>query len=492
VCVLDDLWLPPNPLLGEAYGTMKSEMSNHYPPLRKGTELELDVYALAFGGRGIARLENFVVFVEGALPQERVRARINRVKSSFAEATVSEIITPSPFRQVARCPLFGQCGGCKLQNLDYQEQIAQKQKHVEEAFAHIAGVKPPQILPIIPSPETWRYRNKMEMAFGVRADGSLAIGFHTPGDYRKVLDVPECFLQPEILDKVVTYLREELGSLYRKAPARYAPYDPTRHTGFFRHLVMRYSQATKEFLVAVLTHDGEWPECEELAARFMKEFPQCRGFTWGINRGVSDVARMEEKRFQLGEGWIEEVLGELTYRVSTFSFFQTNSAGAKLLYDVVKDFAELTGRERVLDAYCGTGSIGIYLARSAAQIVGIELVREAIWDARHNARRNGLENCLFLAGEMRDVLPTVGTIVGARFDRLVVDPPRGGMDKKSLRYLIALAAPLIVYVSCNPTTLARDTATLAEAGYVAEIAQPVDLFPHTHHVESVVKFRKRK
>jgi 23S rRNA (uracil1939-C5)-methyltransferase len=461
------------------------------PPVRKGDTVELEIRDLAFGGRGVARLENFVVFVDGALPAERVRARIERVKDGYAEARLAEIIAPSPHRIEPPCPLFGSCGGCRLQNLAGDEQLRQKEKQIAETFAHLAGIKLPELRPIIPAPELWRYRNKMEMALGAGPDGTLALGFHSAGDFRRVLDVPACLLQPAVFDEIVAFLRAELEKLRRAVPERFTPYDPITHQGFLRHLVMRHSRATGEVLVAILTNEGDWPELPQLAEAFLARFPQCQGFTWGINRGVSDVARMEEKRYQTGRCWIEEQLGERIFRISTFSFFQTNSAGARLLYDTVKDFAELTGRERLLDAYCGTGSIGIYLADRAREVVGIEMVREAVWDARHNSRRNGLTNCTFLAGEMRDVLPTLAATLGNRFDRLVVDPPRGGMDKRSLKLLIGLAAPLIVYVSCNPATLARDAATLAAAGYVPEVAQPVDLFPHTHHVECVVRFRRR-
>lgn len=463
----------------------------HNLPLQKNAVVELDVKDLAFGGRGVARIDNYVVFVDGALPQEKVKARIVRAKAAFAEAVVEEVLVASPSRIAPPCPLFGTCGGCKLQNLDYAEQLRQKEKQIAEIFAHLAGIELGELRSIIASPDVWRYRNKMELAFGAAADGSLTIGFHTPGDFRSILDVPACLLQPEIFDKIVAFWREHLDALHQRVPERFLPYNPVTHQGFFRHLVLRHSRTSGEVLVAILTHEGHWPEFPSLAEEFCRQFPQCQGLVWGINRGVSDVARLEEKRHQVGRGWVEEQLGDRIYRVSTFSFFQTNTRAAKILYDVIKEFAELSGRERVLDAYCGTGSIGIYLADQAREVVGVELVREAVWDARHNARRNGLTNCTFLAGEMRDVLPTLGATLGANFDRLIVDPPRGGMDKRSLKLLIALNAPLIIYVSCNPATLARDAATLANAGYVPEVAQPVDLFPHTHHVECVVKFRKR-
>jgi 23S rRNA (uracil1939-C5)-methyltransferase len=273
---------------------------------------------------------------------------------------------------------------------------------------------------------------------------------------------------------------------------KFCPYVQARHTGFLRHLVLRYSATRQEFLLAILTASGEWKGVEKFASDLMQTFPACRGFQWGITDSLSDVARMETLKFSAGESAVEEELGDLRFRVSMFSFFQTNTAGAKILYDVIRDLAQLSGTETVLDAYCGTGSIGLYLARQAASVVGIELVPEAVWDARHNAELNNITNCTFLAGEMRDVLPRVPSLTGhTRFDCVVVDPPRGGMDKKSLRLIMGIEAPKLIYVSCNPATLARDAAALGGAGYVPEVVQPVDMFPHTYHVESVIRFRRQ-
>lgn len=458
--------------------------------IQKGSLIELEIENSAFGGRGVARRDGMVVFVDGGLPGDRVRARITKRKPQYAEARVEEVTAPSPHRTQPRCPLFGTCGGCRWQDFAYDQQLAHKQEHVADALRHIARQHDFELRPIIASPDVWGYRNKMEFSFGRSPEGAIDIGFHLPGDFRKIIDVERCFIQPDTLTEALGWFRRRLNAAAPDLGARFAAYDQRTHSGFLRHLVFRFSHTTGEFLAALLTADGAWRGIEELAEAFLAEFPQCQGFTWGINRGLSDVARMDEPRLQAGRGWIEETLGSKTFRISTFSFFQTNTRGAKLLYDVVRDFAELTGRETVLDAYCGTGTIGIYLADLAREVVGIELVTEAVWDARHNAQRNGAGNCTFLAGEMREVLKILPSTMNVRFDRIVVDPPRGGMDKKSLRYLMEICAPLLVYVSCNPTTLARDAVTLEEAGYVIEAVQPVDMFPHTYHVESVIRFRR--
>lgn len=465
-------------------------MTTKTPEIKKGQHVDLTIDNLAFGGRGIAREAGMVIFVDGALPGDRVRALITRKKPNYAEGKATEILTPSPQRQQAPCSIFGVCGGCTLQNFNYAEQIRYKQQHVEEALRHIGKQQQFQLHPIIASPSPYNYRNKMEFSFGCGPGGKIEIGFHVAGNFRRIIDVQECLIQPGPFNAVLAWFRTRLNEAARTEGAHFTPYDAFRHTGFLRHLVLRYSQATGNFLVAIITASGSWKGYPALASDFIAAFPACRGLMWGTNDGLSDVARIEREQHRIGEGTIEERLGDKRYRISTFSFFQTNTDGARLLYDVITNYAELTGKETVLDAYCGTGSIGIYLADRAARVIGIELINEAVWDARYNAKLNGAENCTFLAGEMRDVLTTLPQTMNIRFDRVIVDPPRGGMDKKSLRLLINLDAPLLVYVSCNPATLARDAQTLSEAGYVIEDVQPVDMFPHTWHVESVLKFRK--
>lgn len=462
--------------------------------IKKGSTVELNIDNVAFGGRGIAREAGMVVFVEGAIPGDRVLARVTRRKPQYAEADTVEVLQPSPMRQQAPCPVFGACGGCKWQHFAYEGQLAAKQEHVADALRHIGKVHNFEMRPIIASPGTWNYRNKMEFSFGEdETTGRIIAGFHRAGDFRRIVPTGRvCLIQPPGFTDLLAWIEDRLNEEARREGQHFRSYIQKAHSGFLRHLVLRYSHTTGQFLVAILSASGKWKGVEQFAADMMRQFPQCNGFQWGTTDSLSDVARMEHKKFEIGPNTIEERLGDFTFRISTFSFFQTNTAGATLLYDVAREFAELTGRETVLDAYCGTGTIGIYLSRQAAQVIGIELVRDAVWDARHNAKTNNAENCTFLAGEMRDVLPNVPAMFGKHFDRVIVDPPRGGMDKKSLRLLIGLRAPVLVYVSCNPATLARDAQQLVESGYIPEVVQPVDMFPHTYHVESVIRFRLRE
>lgn len=458
--------------------------------IKKGSAVELSIDGVAFGGRGIAREGGMVIFVEGAVPGDRVQARITRRKPQYAEASTLEVLQPSPQRVVAPCPVFGECGGCKWQHFDYPGQLAAKQDHVADALRQIAKTHQFEMRPIIPSPEHWNYRNKMEFSFGEDETGRIITGFHRAGDFKNIVPTGSvCLIQPPGMTEIMAWIEGRLNAEARAEGPEFRVYRQAQHKGFLRHLVVRYSHTTGEFLMAILSASGKWRGLEQFGKDLLDKFPKCRGFQWGTTDALSDVARMEKQKFQIGENTIEEMLGDFRFRISTFSFFQTNTLGAKLLYDVTREFADLTGDETVLDAYCGTGTIGIYLSKQASQVVGIELVREAVWDARHNAKVNGADNCTFIAGEMRDVLPGVPAMFGRHFDRVIVDPPRGGMDKKSLRLLLGIRAPILVYVSCNPATLARDAATLIESGYIPEVVQPVDMFPHTYHVESVIKFR---
>jgi 23S rRNA (uracil1939-C5)-methyltransferase len=462
--------------------------------IKKGSIVEADIDTVAFGGKGIARVGGMVLFIEGGLPGDKLRARVTKRKPQYGEAELVELVQPSPSRREWPCPVFGACGGCKWQHYAYERQLEAKQQHVADALKHIAKQHTYEMRPIIGSPNEWFYRNKMEFSFGHDdQDDRIIVGFHRSGDFRRIVRAGEvCQIQPNGMNEVMAWIEQRLNDEAAREGEHFVCYNQGRHTGFLRHLVVRHSYTTGHFLIAILTASGAWTGAHQFAADLMQRFPMCKGFQWGTTDALSDVARMEKQKLAVGEDVIEERLGDKTFRVSTFSFFQTNTPGAKILYDVTREFAELTGRETVLDAYCGTGTIGIYVSDLAARVIGIELVKEAVWDARYNAKQNGATNCTFLAGEMRDVLPTVPSTLGARFDRVIVDPPRGGMDKKSLRLLIEIGAPVLVYVSCNPSTLARDAVTLAESGYVAEVVQPVDMFPQTYHVESVIRFRKRE
>lgn len=451
---------------------------------KNGQTLEVRFERLAYGGEAVGRADGFVVFAKYAAPGELARIKITKSKKSYAQGKVLEILEPAPERIDPVCPLFGTCGGCSWQHLPIEEQMRWKEEIVRDALRPLPDAGSVPILPVVPSPNAHRYRNKMEFTFARDAETQrLAAGFHMPGNWKHILDVEKCWLAPEPAERV---LRAAVAEGERQC---LTAWDPTRHHGALRHLVLRWSVEEQKLLAAILTGDQSLDFSAFADALFNAE-PALAGLMWGLNSGKSDVARAESVLAQRGEESFDERLGPFLFRVSLGSFFQTNTRGAEKLYDTAKEALELTGSETLLDAYCGTGTIGIYCGRETAELYGIEIVQDAIWDARANAWRNGLENATFVAGDMRTTLPRVLDVIPGRIDRLVVDPPRGGMDKKSLQQLVKLGAPIIAYVSCNPTTMARDLETALENGYIIEWVRPVDMFPQTYHVECVAKLKK--
>lgn len=442
---------------------------------------------LAYGGLGVGRVGGFVVFVEKALPGERVAARIIKKKQNHAQAVIQAIEEPSPYRiQDPPCPLFGTCGGCTWQNFPYEQQTLWKRKQVEATIKHLGRQDGFEVLPTIGSPRQWRYRNKMEYTFGRDDSGKQILGFHYPGSFDRIFNVPACLIQPEPFDKMLEILTE-----YARAHDL-STYDQRTHQGYLRHAMMRHSFTTGESLLVILTQQGDLPGKDELAARLAKEVPGFKSMVWGLNTGVADVARIQKELWRWGEPELMETVNGLSFAISPQSFFQTNTAGAELLYAKAAEMAELGPKDVVLDAYCGIGSIGLHCARQAGKVVGIEIITEAIWDARANAARNGIKNSMFLAAPLAKGLELAAHGARDPFTRVIIDPPRGGMDKKSLSGLINIKAPVFLYVSCNPATLSRDLQTICEGGYEIDAVQPVDMFPHTYHVETLVRLKLKR
>lgn len=449
----------------------------------KGTEIEVTIDSLAYGGRGIGRLDGMAVFVGGTMPGDRVRALVVKRKSSYAETVLVEVIEPSPRRLQPPCPLFGECGGCTWQHIPYEDQLAAKRQIVRESIEHIGGLEGVEVRDIVASPQPFHYRNKMEFSFGTDDSGRAQVGFHRSGRWQDVLDVQRCWLHPDPFDQV-------LGEIRRWAHERgVGVYDSRTHQGFLRHLVIRGSAATKGLVVVLMTGESRDPGVATLCEGLRAACPELQGFVWGLNTGLSDVARVERQLWTWGDTVLADRIGGLEFRVSPESFFQTNTLGAERLYETARETLELDGRQRLFDAYCGTGTIGLFCASRCREVWGIEIVKEAVWDARENASRNGIENARFLAGDIKQALPTLLTAFSGDFDRVVVDPPRAGMEKKALAQLLALRAPVLAYVSCNPTTMGRDLQVIHEAGYDVEYLVPVDMFPQTYHIEAVARCR---
>jgi len=446
-------------------------------PVTRNEELELDVESLAYGGNGVARVDGYVVFVRRGLPGDRVRARVTKVKRSHAEALATDVVRAGPNRVEAPCAHFPACGGCRFQDLAYAVQLEQKHVQVRDALQRLGGVAEPPLRDIVPcEPDIFHYRNKLEYSF-TRAHDGAALGFHRAGRWDEVLEIDTCWLTTGlgngIRDAVRAWAREE----------GLEPYAQADGSGYLRHLVVREGRNTGQALVQLVTAPGERFE-PGYFVDVVRRFPEVRSVHWSVNDTPAEVTNLPTKLLW-GEESIEEEIGGLRFRVRPNAFLQTNTSMAETLYGLAADAAGLTGDETVWDLYCGIGTIGLTLARSALTVWGIEVSEESVACALENAELNGIANAAFFAGNVGQVVDELVERSGAP-DVVVVDPPRAGLAGKALRHLGRLGTPRLVYVSCNPTTLAGDVKTLrGEYGYELRSVTPVDMFPHTPHVEAV-------
>jgi len=460
--------------------------------VKKGEVIELSIEKMAIGGSGIARVNRYVIFVKGAVAGDKVRARIYKKKKDYAEAKVLEVITPSVNREEARCPYFNHCGGCQWQHIKYEAQLNYKHMLVEEAVSKVGRLNNVPVLETIPSPEIFGYRNKMEFTFSnkpwliSKSEQSekppFALGLHIPGSFDRVIDIEKCLLQPdkgnEILDIVRQYVRKT------EIPV----YDMKNHKGFWRFLTLRNSKAFGDWMVNIITADEAQQVVAPLVDEICKKVSGIKTMVNNISKKKAAVAIGDKEVIMFGTGYIEDKIGDFVFRISANSFFQTNSKGAEKLYSKVKEYAELSGTEEVLDLYSGTGTIPIFLSKQARRIIGIEINKDAVKDARKNCEINGIDNCVFIVGDIKETFSKVDSEI--KPDVIIADPPRPGIHKDALKGIIELGAKRLVYVSCNPATMARDLSILSQAYEVKEI-QPVDMFPHTHHIEAVAKCVKK-
>jgi 23S rRNA (uracil1939-C5)-methyltransferase len=435
---------------------------------RTGDDLDLTIDSLAFGGNGVARSDGFVIFVQGAIPGDRVRARVTKSKRAYAEARAEEILDPSPDRIAPRA----HHPGAPWQVLAYERQLEVKQAQVAEALERIGHLARFTLDPIVPALEQWRYRNKLEYSFGASPDGQLVCGFHAPGRWHEIVPVDNCMLASERGDAV----RNDVVRFCRAQGLR--PYDRRSGEGFLRNLVVREGRRTGQVQVRLVTTAGE------LDAEALVRAVTCDGLLWTRHDGVGETTAAGETELLAGSDYLDEEIGDLRLRISSRAFFQTNTEMAERLYATAAEFADLRGYERVYDLYCGIGTVGLTLAPRAGELWGLELVEEAVGDAIANARLNEIERAKFFAGDVRLALRELVAEAG-RPDVLVVDPPRAGLSAKVVRRVIEAAPKRIVYISCNPTTLAPNAAQLVEAGYVLNRVRPVDMFPQTPHIECV-------
>ena len=467
---------------------------------RKRRELpiveNLEITGIAAEGKSLGRWNEMVVFVPFGAPGDVVDVQLTKKRHSFAEGKIVKMHTSSPMRVEPFCEHYGVCGGCKFQHIPYEEQLKYKQQQVEDALQRIAKVQLPAINPILGSANTCFYRNKLEFTFSNKSwltreqlesdeqfDDRNALGFHIPNAFDKVLDINKCWLQDDVSNQIRNYIR-----LHAKEQG-YSFFDLRANQGLMRTLMIRTS-STGELMLVVVFGANDQTAINEMMQSIKEAFPQITSLQYVVNLKCNDSLNDQEFVLFSGRDYIEEEMEGLKFRVGPKSFYQTNSAQAYELYKVARRMARLKGDELVYDLYTGTGTIANFVARQSRQVIGIEYVPEAIEDAKLNSRVNGIENTLFYAGDMKDILTDDFVQKHGCPDVMIIDPPRAGMHEDVVKVILNAQPKRLVYVSCNPATQARDLAMLDEK-YSVEEVQPVDMFPHTQHVENVVALQRR-
>jgi 23S rRNA (uracil1939-C5)-methyltransferase len=450
-------------------------------PVALDQELELRIESLAYGGNGVGRLNGFVVFVRRGLPGDVVRARVTKVKRNHAEAIATAVVERGAPRVDAPCAHYPECGGCRFQDLAYEAQIAAKQDQVRDALQRIGGIPEPPVRGIVPAKSVFHYRNKLEYSFTQTPEGP-ALGFHKAGRWDEVLPIEKCWLTTDLGNAIRNAVRDWARAEHLQA------FDQEHQTGYLRHLVVREGRNTGQALVVLVTAKGERFERDELVDT-LRRFPEVRSIHWAVNDTPAEVTNLPSTVLW-GEDAIEEELLGLRFRIRPNAFLQTNTEMAEVLYRLAGEAAAVQRDETVYDLYCGTGTIGLTLARDALTVWGVEVSEESVACAIANAELNGIANAAFFAGEVGRSLEELAERAGPP-DVVVVDPPRAGLSSKAVRRIGRLEPKRIAYVSCNPTTLAGNVKELArDWGYTVDWVTPVDMFPHTPHVEAVARLTR--
>ena len=475
--------------------------------IKKNDEFEIYIEDMSEEGEGIGKVEGYTLFVKDAVVGDRVRARVIKTKKSYGYARLMEVLAPSPDRVTPRCPAAAPCGGCQLQCLSYKRQLLFKEEKVRSQLKRIGGFADPPVLPVLGMENPYGYRNKAQLPFGRSRDGRIIAGFYA-GRTHSIVETPRCYLgspvNEEIRAAVIGWM-EEFGI---------EPYDEKSHQGLVRHVLIRIGEAVRQepkaqteakkqenpeeapkaalekesprqLLVCLVINGRKLPHARELVQALLA-IPGMTSISCNINTGRTNVILGGEMKRLYGAGYITDTIGDLRYRISPQSFYQVNPQQTRRLYETALSYAGLTGRETVWDLYCGTGTITLFLARQAREVRGVEIVPAAIEDARANAAANGIENASFYVGRAEEVLPRVYAKEGRKADVIVVDPPRRGCDGTLLQTILKIQPQRVVYVSCNPATLARDLKILCEEAYELVRVQPVDMFAQTVGVETVV------
>lgn len=478
--------------------------------MKKGDLIELQIDKYAFEGKGIAKIDKeiirpqakeenehqkskYVVFVNGSYPGDKVEAQLRKIKKSYAEAKAVNIISPSEFRTEAKCNFFGTCGGCKQQDLDYQVQLKYKQEQVEEIFRMMGGFNDFEKENIVPSDKIFFYRNKMEFSFADKRwltpeeissneeiDRNFALGLHIPGMFDKVLDINECFLQSELSNKILNFTRRFFK--VRNTTI----YSTKTHEGYLRNLVIKQSHHSDDLMVNLVTSSENDELMNEYSKALLYEVPQITTIINNINLKKASVAVGDYEKVYHGDGFIYDTIGTYKFRISANSFFQTNTLQAEKLYQTALDFADFSGDEIVYDLYSGAGTISIFVSGNVKEVYALETVESSVSDAEENKKLNNTDNVHFVTADLyKSFRPIIDEKKIPHPDAIILDPPRSGMHKNTVDDVLGLSPNKIVYVSCNPTTQVRDIKLLVEAGYELIKIRPVDMFPHTYHIENV-------
>ena len=445
---------------------------------KKNDLILLKIEDMGDGGEGIGKYEGFTFFVKGAVIGDTVEARIMKLKKSYGYARLMKVVEPSEYRREPGCVHAGRCGGCQLQAMDYEAQLAYKAKKIQERLIRIGGLAHTPVPEIMGMEDPWRYRNKAQFPVGTDRDGNVVAGFYAPHSHT-IIPCTDCRLGAEenqaVLERVLAHMRT----------CHISPYDETACRGLVRHVLIRRGFATGEIMVCLILNGRKLPAAEALSAS-LREIPGMTGIMINVNTENTNVIMGSELIPLWGQGYITDRIGDISYRISPLSFYQVNPAQTKKLYETALEYADLKGNETVWDLYCGIGTISLFLARSAGQVYGVEVVPEAIDDARENARINGIQNAEFFVGKAEDVLPRKYEEDGIRADVIVVDPPRKGCDPAALETMVKMQPERIVYISCDSATLARDLKYLSGEGYEVRKVKGCDMFGWTVHVETVV------
>jgi 23S rRNA (uracil1939-C5)-methyltransferase len=464
---------------------------------------EIEVSGYAAEGKSLAKIDGKVYFIEGAVPGDIVDLLLTKDKKDWAEGKAIHFHKYSENRVEPFCQHFGICGGCKWQMLPYEKQLEYKQQEVSQNLRRIGKIELPEIMPILGSDLTRYYRNKLEFTFSNRKyltreemtvvideeaqtsekKDTPALGFHVPRIFDKIVDIQECYLQADPVNQIRNWVRDFVLA------RQYSFYNIRAHEGWLRNLTFRLCTTGELMVNLVIGHEMKTDRIL-LLDEMIKAFPQITSLYYTINPKFNDSIHDLEPVLYSGNAYVTEKLGHLYFRIGPKSFFQTNTKQAEKLYDVTKLFTGLTGHETVYDLYCGTGSIGLYVSDQSAKVIGVEVIDAAVTDARENAKANGINHAQFFSGDVINICTDSFFESNGRPDVIITDPPRAGMHEKLVQKILEIGAPRVVYVSCNPATQARDL-QLLDSGYQVTAIQPVDMFPHTHHIENVVQLTHR-